>query len=152
MPSKKHQAAADIGLPDIPRQLLDQFVTGPMTAEAIEAITRKFKKAIIEPALGAEMRHHLGYGLGEDKPDGVTNLKNTRRCRHPHCSDRWLERHAGSLVGGVSGHHTANLHRALDAQQLRLCQLERPQGAGSGIETDLHSGQCRGRQSAIVGI
>jgi putative transposase len=48
-------------LPDIPIELLDQFVTGPMTADAVEAATRKFKKAIIERALGAEMSHHLGY-------------------------------------------------------------------------------------------
>nr|ART40887.1 L403 [uncultured bacterium] len=41
--SKKKLAAA---LPTIPKELLDQFVSGPMSAEA-------FKKALIERALWA---------------------------------------------------------------------------------------------------
>jgi len=35
--------------------LLDQLVTGPMTAESVDAVMRKFKKAILERALGAEI-------------------------------------------------------------------------------------------------
>lgn len=50
MPSKRNKPAVDMTLPDIPPALLDQFVTGPMTAEAVEAATRKFKKAVIERA------------------------------------------------------------------------------------------------------
>jgi hypothetical protein len=50
-------------VPEIPAELLDQFVTGPMTAESVEAVMRKFKKAILERALGAEMTHHLGIAL-----------------------------------------------------------------------------------------
>jgi transposase-like protein len=68
-------------LPDIPPALLDQFVTGPMTAEAVEAATRKFKKAIIERALGAEMSHHLGYAHGEAKPEDVTNHRNGKSAK-----------------------------------------------------------------------
>jgi hypothetical protein len=34
MPRKKTTVPVDAGLPDIPKELLDQFVTGPMTAEA----------------------------------------------------------------------------------------------------------------------
>ena len=52
---KKNDGAVDATLPEIPSELLDQFVTGPMTAESVEAVMRKFKKAIIERALGAEM-------------------------------------------------------------------------------------------------
>lgn len=74
MLSKRNKPAVDIALPDIPEELLDQFVTGPMTAEAVEAATRKFKKAIIERALGAEMSHHLGYAPGEAKPQDTSGL------------------------------------------------------------------------------
>ncbi len=81
MPSKRNKPAADMVLPEIPKELLDQFVTGPMTAEAVEAATRKFKKAIIERALGAEMSHHLGYGLGEAKPEDITNHRNDRSAK-----------------------------------------------------------------------
>ncbi|ABN86006.1 ISPsy18, transposase [Burkholderia pseudomallei 668] len=34
-----------------------------MTAEAINAATLVFRKALIERALGGEMSHHLGYPL-----------------------------------------------------------------------------------------
>lgn len=61
---KKNDGAVDATLPEIPSELLDQFVTGPMTAESVEAVMRKFKKAIIERVLGAEMTHHLGYAPG----------------------------------------------------------------------------------------
>lgn len=47
-----------------------------MTAEAVEAVMRKFKKAVIERALGAEMSHHLGYAPGMVKPQEVTNHRN----------------------------------------------------------------------------
>lgn len=81
MPTKRTQPLADIGLPDIPKELLDQFVTGPMTAEAVEAVTRKFKKAIIERALGAEMSHHLGYAPGEAKPQDAANHRNGKSAK-----------------------------------------------------------------------
>lgn len=81
MPSKRNKPAVDMTLPDIPPALLDQFVTGPMTAEAVEAATRKFKKAIIERALGAEMSHHLGYAHGEAKPEDVTNHRNGKSAK-----------------------------------------------------------------------
>lgn len=77
MPRKKKETGAvDTALPTIPQELLDQFVTGPMTAESVEAVMRKFKKAIIERALGAEMTHHLGYAPGSEKPEGSTNHRN----------------------------------------------------------------------------
>jgi len=34
---------------------------GPLTAAEVEVAARRFKKAIIERALGAELTHHLGY-------------------------------------------------------------------------------------------
>jgi putative transposase len=68
---KKNDGSVDPTLPDIPSDLLDQLVTGPMTAQSVDAVMRKFKKAILERALGAEMTHHLGYAPGADKPAGT---------------------------------------------------------------------------------
>ncbi len=75
MPSKtsKKKAAA---LPSIPKEIIDQFVSGPMTAEAVNAASMAFKKALIERALGAELSHHLGYPAGADKPADVGNHRN----------------------------------------------------------------------------
>jgi len=56
--------ATEAALPQIPSEWLDQVVTGPMSAEAVENVMRGFKKAVIECALGAEMSHHLGYRPG----------------------------------------------------------------------------------------
>ena len=69
-------AARSAALPSIPNELIDQFVTGPMTGEAVNAATVAFKKALIERALGAELGHHLGYVPGATKPEAVTNQRN----------------------------------------------------------------------------
>lgn len=37
---------------------------------------RRFKKAIIERALGGELTHHLGYPPGGDKPEDTANHRN----------------------------------------------------------------------------
>src|SRR6187399_1840748 len=77
MPSKtKAVKAAMAALPSIPKELIDQFVTGPMSAEAVNAASLAFKKALIERALGAELSHHLGYPPGADKPEDGSNHRN----------------------------------------------------------------------------
>ena len=74
MPSKTKTARA--ALPPIPKELIDQFVTGPMSAEAVNAASAAFKRALIERALGAELSHHLGYVPGADKPQEASNHRN----------------------------------------------------------------------------
>jgi len=74
MPRKPKSSLA--ALPVIPAELLEQFGNGPMTADAINAASQAFKKALIERALGAEMSHHLGYPSGAAKPVAVTNQRN----------------------------------------------------------------------------
>jgi len=69
-------AARSAALPSIPKELIDQFVTGPMSAEAVNAASVAFKKALIERVLGAELGHHLGYQSGDDKPDAAVNHRN----------------------------------------------------------------------------
>jgi len=78
MPSKKRKAveAAENAPPSIPKELIDQFVKGPMTAEAAAMASAAFKKALIERVLGAELSHHLGYAVGADKPAEVSNQRN----------------------------------------------------------------------------
>src|SRR5690606_19636475 len=49
-------------------------VTAP--AEAINAASLAFKKALIERALAGEMNHHLGYPAGATKPAAVSNQRN----------------------------------------------------------------------------
>lgn len=63
-------------LPAIPKELIDQFVNGPMSAQAVNAASMAFKKALIERALGAELTHHLGYAAGADKPLDAKNHRN----------------------------------------------------------------------------
>lgn len=81
MPSKTRAknaaiAAKSAALPKIPKELLDQFVQGPMTAEAIQDVSMAFKKALIERALGGELSHHLGYAPGGDRPAEADNHRN----------------------------------------------------------------------------
>jgi putative transposase len=73
---KANAAAQAAVLPKIPPELLDQLVKGPMTAAAVDDVSRAFKKALIERALGAEMSHHLGYAAGTEKPETGTNHRN----------------------------------------------------------------------------
>jgi putative transposase len=75
-------AAKMAALPSIPKELIDQFVTGPMTGDAVNAATVAFKKALIERALGAELSHHLGYPSGANKPEASTgNQRNGRSAK-----------------------------------------------------------------------
>ena len=63
-------------LPSIPKELVDQFLTGPMTGGAINAAGLAFKQALIEASLNAELSHHLGYPPGAEKPAAATNHRN----------------------------------------------------------------------------
>src|SRR5574343_880045 len=72
--SKKKVVAPE--LPIIPKELIDQMVSGPMSAEAVNAASMAFKKALIERALGAELSHHLGYAPGAEKSGEAGNHRN----------------------------------------------------------------------------
>jgi putative transposase len=47
--------------PKIPKELLDQLVTHPITRGEFDSIFRALKKAVSERAMSAEMNEHLGY-------------------------------------------------------------------------------------------
>src|SRR5689334_5734865 len=77
MPRKIKPRPPAAPLAPVPSEILDQFVhQGPLTPEELEAAVRRFKKAIIERALGAELTHHLGYAPGAGKPEEMTNHRN----------------------------------------------------------------------------
>jgi putative transposase len=76
MPRKPRSTSPDAPAP-VPAEILDQFVgQGPISHEELEAAVRRFKKAIIERALGGELTHHLGYPPGGTKPQEATNHRN----------------------------------------------------------------------------
>jgi transposase-like protein len=76
MPRKPKSTSPD-ALAPVPAEILDQFVgQGPISHEELEAAVRRFKKAIIERALGGELTHHLGYPPGGTKPQEGTNHRN----------------------------------------------------------------------------
>ena len=77
MPRKmKAATAVKTQTPQIPAELLEQLIPGPVTPAEFEDIFQRFKKAFMERALGAEMTHHLGYRAGEAKPEGASNHRN----------------------------------------------------------------------------
>lgn len=77
MRRKRKSLMPDAPLAPVPSDILDQFVRqGPISPEELEAAVRRFKKAIIERALGGELTDHLGYPAGGTKPDATTNHRN----------------------------------------------------------------------------
>jgi putative transposase len=78
---KSEKPGAEVLAP-IPAEILDQIVRdGPLTAAEVDSATRRFKKALIERALGAELTYHLGYAAGAPKPELATNHRNGRSAK-----------------------------------------------------------------------
>jgi hypothetical protein len=84
MPSRAKKLDRDVAkLPSIPKELVAQFLTGPMTGEAINAVGIAFKQALIEASLNAELTHHLGeaakgsVGEADGIADGGTRPART---------------------------------------------------------------------------
>jgi len=73
---KTAAASGKAALPQLSQQMLEELIPGPVTKEQFEDIFQNFKKAFIERAMGAEMSHHLGYGPGQVRPEGVSNHRN----------------------------------------------------------------------------
>jgi transposase-like protein len=77
MARRRKTLTPEAPLAPVPAEILDQFVRqGPLSAEELEAAVRRFKKAIIERALGGELTHYLGYPPGGTRPDEMTNHRN----------------------------------------------------------------------------
>jgi transposase-like protein len=77
MPTKVRKLERDAGkLPSIPKELVNQFLIGPTTEQAINAAGHAFKQALIEASLNAELSHHLGYAPGAERPEAAINQLN----------------------------------------------------------------------------
>ena len=77
MPRRPKPMKPSPELAPVPAEILDQFVRdGPLTADEIHTASQRFKKALIERALGGELSHHLGYAPGAPKPAQSTNHRN----------------------------------------------------------------------------
>jgi transposase-like protein len=74
--SKPPAKAVNTAEINVPKELLDQLVKGPMTQGDLESMFRSLKKAVIERAMSAEMSDHLGYRPGDEKPEGQSNQRN----------------------------------------------------------------------------
>jgi len=72
MPRKRKEKPTDV-----PEAVLEYFAgpTRVMTAAEVADAMRRFKKALLETALGAELTHHLGYPRGA-KPEAAGNHRN----------------------------------------------------------------------------
>lgn len=81
MPMKKKRTAAAQAaergpLPELPKELFDELVKGPMTPAQVQDLMLAFNKALIERAMAAEMNLHLGYKAGQTKPADQPNERN----------------------------------------------------------------------------
>lgn len=72
MPRKKKPPASTPAF-DLPQDLLEKLIPGPMDAAGVEAVFQRLKKAVIERALGAELGMHLA-----DPDGGRGNHRNGR--------------------------------------------------------------------------
>jgi putative transposase len=115
-PRKRKSLAPDTPLTPVPSEILDQFVGhGPLSVEELDAAVR-FKKAIVERALGGELTHHLGYPPGGTKPEDAANHRNgtsgktvptddgplaidVPRDRAGTCEPRLIPKHAPRFAG-----------------------------------------------------
>lgn len=55
------QAAARGPLPEVPAELLDHLIKGPMTPSEVHDLFLSFQQAVIERKIATEMNLHLGY-------------------------------------------------------------------------------------------
>ena len=82
--AERPKESPDAPLAPVPSELLDQFVRqGPISHEELDAAVRRFKKAIIERALGGELTHHLGYppvAASQGKPPITAMDRAARPC------------------------------------------------------------------------
>ena len=120
--------------------LLDQYGT-EVSAEFISSVTDAVMAEVVawqsralEPMYPVVFFDALRVKIRED----------ARSQRHPDRRHRWLEGHARGAGRRVPGHDAADVHRAPDAQQPGLRELEGPQGAGGCDQADLYGAERRG--------
>lgn len=111
MPRKPKSTSPDAPAP-VPAEILDQFVgQGPISHEELEAAVRRFKKAIIERALGSRtlLRRSTSIRRMQQRGDPYH-----ARALEPITSSRMLHGRGfpGILVGGGGGASTRPGYRS----------------------------------------
>ena len=92
MHRKRKSLPPGVPLAPVPSEILDQFVRqGPLSPEELDAAVRRFKKAIIERALGGELTHHLGYPARRREARG--HHQSSQRDRRQDGADRRRSAH-----------------------------------------------------------
>ena len=119
-------------LPSIPKELVEQFLTGPMTGEAINAAGLAFKQALIEASLNAELTHHLGYPPGAERPEAADQPAQRRHRqdgsdRRRQAADRDAARPRRQLRAVAAAQARASVHRLRRQHRRLVCA--RPDGA-----------------------
>src|ERR1043166_8017039 len=131
MPRKPKAAPPDASLAPIPAEMLDQFVRqGPLTPEELDTAVRRFKKAIIERALGAELSHHLGYVAGGTKPEDTTNHRNGSSAKTVLPDDGPLARAAARCAARFAMRPSCGARPS--TWRWRCCPTARVTSSGSG--------------------
>ena len=113
---RRRKEPDDPALKPVAAKILDEFVhDGVLTVQDIDAAMRRFKKALIERALGAELTHHLGYPPG---PEARRRDQSSQRQHRENGTDRrWHRRHRrparspGDVRAGAHSQARAPLHR-----------------------------------------
>jgi hypothetical protein len=109
MPSRAKKVDRDVAnLPSIPRELVDVFLTGPMTGEAINAAGVAFKKALIEASLAC----------CPDRVDRGTPGSIPIRVWMEHRFQQWLQVSANNLLPNTISDRR-NTQRPRPARRLR---------------------------------
>ena len=112
MQRKRKPRTPEAPLAPVASEILDEFVgQGPLSHEELEAAVRRFKKAIIERALGGELTHHLGYPPGGLKPDDRSNHRNGTGAKTVLTDDGPVAIEA--LRSALSAHATAVIMSAI---------------------------------------
>lgn len=76
-------AAKSATLPKMPKELFDQWVQGPMTAEAIQDAPKAFKKALTERALTGESAIILAVHLAATSLPRLAPTATAAQARRP---------------------------------------------------------------------
>ncbi len=63
-------------LPEFDSAAVDALLAGRSTMGEMDDLFRQMKRVLMERVLSGELTHHLGYGRGEEKPDGQPNHRN----------------------------------------------------------------------------
>jgi hypothetical protein len=79
MPSKTRKTAAAQALPAIPKELIDQFVNGPMNAEAVNATSMAFNKAQTAPNWSRCSKPYAEYSGGLNHLESIGCQRQLRR-------------------------------------------------------------------------